>query len=48
MHVVDEINHSGLGKVFFARQGVKKDWAMKREYLSPAYTTRWNGLIRVN
>lgn len=48
MHVVDEINHSGLGKVFFARQGIKKDWAMKREHLSPAYTTRWNGLIRVN
>ena len=48
MHVVDEINHSGRGKVFFARQGIKKDWAMKREHLSPAYTTRWNGLIRVN
>ena len=48
MHVVDEINHSGLGKVFFARQGIKKDWAMKREHLSPAYTSRWNGLIRVN
>ena len=48
MHVVDEINHSGLGRVFFARQGIKKDWAMRREHLSPAYTTRWNGLMRVN
>jgi DNA polymerase V len=48
MNVVDTINHSGRGKVFFARQGVKKGWAMKREHLSPAYTTRWNGLIQVN
>ena len=48
MDVVDSINHSGRGKVFFARQGVKKDWAMKREHLSPAYTTHWNGLVKVN
>ena len=48
MNVVDTINHSGRGQVFFARQGVKKGWAMKREHLSPAYTTRWNGLIQVN
>ncbi len=48
MQVVDAINHSGRGKVFFARQGIKKHWAMKREYLSPAYTTRWNGLIKVD
>jgi DNA polymerase V len=48
MDVIDGINHSGRGKVFFARQGIKKSWAMKREYLSPAYTTHWNGLIKVN
>jgi DNA polymerase V len=48
MDVIDGINHSGLGKVFFARQGIKKSWAMKREHLSPAYTTHWNGLIKVN
>ncbi|CAI8156559.1 MAG: DNA polymerase IV 1 [Cellvibrionales bacterium UBA7375] len=48
MHVIDRINHSGRGKVFFARQGIKKNWAMKREHLSPAYTTRWNGLVKVN
>ena len=48
MHVMDTINHSGRGKVFFARQGIKRSWTMKREHLSPAYTTRWNGLMRVN
>jgi len=47
MNVVDNINHSGLGRVFFARQGVQKKWAMKREHLSPAYTTQWNELIKV-
>ncbi len=47
MSVLDTINQSGVGKVFFAGQGTKKDWSMKREYLSPAYTTRWDQLPRV-
>jgi len=44
MSVLDTINQSGAGKVFFAGQGTKKDWSMKRELLSPAYTTRWDQL----
>ena len=44
MNVVDKINHSGLGNVFFAAQGVTPQWSMKREHLSPAYTTRWSDL----
>ncbi|BDX02978.1 DNA polymerase V subunit UmuC [Marinomonas pontica] len=47
MNVVDQINHSGLGSVFFASQGVSSQWVMKREHLSPAYTTRWNDLPNV-
>jgi len=47
MSVLDTINQSGAGKVFFAGQGLKKDWSMKREHLSPAYTTRWDQLPRV-
>lgn len=47
MSVLDNINHSGAGKVFFAGQGLKKDWSMKRDHLSPAYTTRWNQLPKV-
>ena len=47
MSTLDNINHSGLGRVFFARQGMRRDWAMKREHLSPAYTTQWNELIKV-
>ena len=41
MNVVDGINHSGLGKVWFAGRGIAPDWQMKRDLLSPAYTTRW-------
>ncbi|HEL8025919.1 TPA: Y-family DNA polymerase [Escherichia coli] len=44
MKVVDSINHSGLGKVWFAGRGIAPEWQMKREMLSPAYTTRWNEL----
>lgn len=44
MKVLDGINHSGLGKVRFAGRGIAPDWQMKREMLSPAYTTRWKEL----
>ena len=44
MSVVDGINHSGLGQVWFAGRGIAPQWKMKREMLSPAYTTRWQEL----
>lgn len=44
MGVIDKINHSGKGNVFFASQGTSPQWAMKRDHLSPAYTTRWEEL----
>ncbi|MFD1383563.1 translesion error-prone DNA polymerase V subunit UmuC [Rhodanobacter aciditrophus] len=44
MEVLDRINHSGKGTVFFASQGITPQWSMKREHLSPAYTTRWSDL----
>lgn len=47
MTVMDTINHSGKGKVWFAGQGVNPAWIMKRGRLSPAYTTRWNDLLKV-
>lgn len=42
MKILDGINHSGLGKVWFAGRGIAPEWQMKREMLSPAYTTRWS------
>ena len=44
MKVLDGINYSGLGKVCFAGRGVAPEWQMKREMLSPAYTTRWSDI----
>lgn len=44
MHVVDRLNRSGRGSVWFAGQGAQKTWAMKRDMLSPAYTTRYSDL----
>lgn len=44
MKVLDSINHSGLGRVWFAGRGIAQEWQMKREMLSPAYTTRWKEL----
>lgn len=44
MRVVDGLNQSGKGKLWFAGQGMQKTWAMKRDMLSPAYTTRFSDL----
>ena len=44
MQTLDSINKKGFGKVWFAGQGMKQAWGMKRERLSPAYTTRWSDL----
>lgn len=41
MGILDHINTTGMGKVWFAGQGIDKGWKMKREMLSPSYTTRW-------
>ncbi len=47
MHIVDEINRKGRGRIWFAGQGSEKAWSMKREMLSPGYTTRFAELPRV-
>ena len=45
--VMDQINHKDKGRLFFAGQGISKQWAIKRSYLSPAYTTRWKDIPKV-
>jgi len=44
MKVLDGINHSGLGHVWFAGRGIAPSWQLKRDMLSPAYTTRWKDI----
>lgn len=42
---VDQLNRQfGKGTVFHLGEGVKRPWKMKREHLSPSFTTNWNQL----
>jgi DNA polymerase V len=42
---IDKINRQfGKGTLFHMAEGIKKPWAMKRDHLSPNYTTNWDQL----
>lgn len=48
MEVLDHLNaKDGRGTLYFAGQGVQQQWQMKREMLSPRYTTRYSDLLLV-
>lgn len=48
MEVLDHLNaKDGRGTLYFAGQGIHTAWQMKREMLSPRYTTRLNDLLVV-
>ncbi len=40
MALMDKLNKQGRGTLYFAGQGIQQAWKMKREMLSPCYTTR--------
>lgn len=44
MSVVDTVNRHNRGGVFFASQGIARTWSLKRDYLSPMYTTGWRDI----
>jgi len=49
METVDKVNRShGSGTLFYASAGTDRPWSMRREFLSPAYTTRWEDFVVVN
>jgi len=50
MTLMDTLNKQGKGTLYFAGQGVQQSWQMKREMLSPRYTTRCTDLpvVRAN
>jgi len=47
-NAIDQINRQ-LGKrsVFHLAEGMTQPWTMKRDHLSPCYTTRWDQLLQV-
>jgi len=48
MEVLDHLNaKDGRGTLYFAGQGIQAAWQMKREMLSPRYTTRYSDLLKV-
>ncbi|EPL2278266.1 Y-family DNA polymerase [Klebsiella pneumoniae] len=48
MEVLDHLNaKDGRGALYFAGQGIQTAWQMKREMLSPRYTTRYSDLLCV-
>ena len=45
---VDLINQIiGRNTVHIGSQGISRKWQLKREKLSPCYTTKWDDLLRV-
>lgn len=49
MEVLDHLNaKEGKGALYFAGQGIQQQWAMKRDMLSPRYTTRFSDLLIVS
>ncbi|CAM7819478.1 Y-family DNA polymerase [Leclercia adecarboxylata] len=45
MNILDYLNaKNGHGTLYFAGQGIQQQWQMKREMLSPRYTTRYADL----
>ncbi|MBJ9886422.1 Y-family DNA polymerase [Citrobacter sp. FDAARGOS_156] len=49
MEVLDHLNaKDGKGTLYFAGQGIQQQWQMKREMLSPRYTTRFSDLLIVS
>ena len=48
MTLLDQLNaKEGKGTLYFAGQGIQQQWQMKREMLSPRYTTRFSDLLQV-
>jgi DNA polymerase V len=49
MQAVDALNDSlGRMKIRLAINGFERKWRLRRERLSPSYTTRMDELLRVN
>lgn len=48
MDVYDRLNNKfGSETVFLAAQGISQKWSMRRQMLTPQYTTRWVDLPKI-
>ncbi len=47
--LMDKLNHHyGTGTIRLASEGFRRRWAMKRENVSPNYTTNWGDILKVS
>lgn len=44
MSLMDKINRSGRSSIGFSGKGIQPEWRMKREMLSPSWTTCWKDI----
>jgi len=48
MGMIDQVNAKyGRGTVKTAAEGVRQDWQMRRELMSPGYLNNWGELLEV-
>ncbi len=48
MIIFDKINHKyGTDTLFLGAQGINTQWGMKREMLTPQYTTKWKDIPKI-
>ncbi|MCP4789391.1 MAG: DUF4113 domain-containing protein, partial [Gammaproteobacteria bacterium] len=48
MRVFDGINQKyGTDSLFLGAQGINEKWGMRRDRLTPQYTTRWNDVPKI-
>jgi DNA polymerase V len=48
MRAIDILNaRYGRDTVTFAATGIQRAWNLKREFISPRYSTNWEELLRV-
>ncbi|HEY7864513.1 MAG TPA: Y-family DNA polymerase [Psychromonas sp.] len=49
MNVLDKINQRyGTDSAFFIAQGIDEQWSMRRELLTPQYTTNWHHIPHIS
>jgi DNA polymerase V len=48
LHTLDDLNQRyGRDTLFLAAQGFDQKWAMRRDFLTPQYTTKWHSLPQI-
>jgi DNA polymerase V len=49
MKVMDNINQKyGTDTALLASQGTDEKWAMRRQFLTPQYTTTWHDIPKIH